>query len=76
MSEQKFTAKQASELANQKKQPIDQILKTIENQAECGNRYIMVAYLHDETLLELVELGYAVSKFTDPFGVENTKIKW
>jgi hypothetical protein len=73
---EKFTAQQAAQLAKKNEQPIDQILKTIENQAGYGNRYIMCAYLPDEVLLEFVELGYAVSKFTDPFGVEQTKIRW
>lgn len=73
---EKFTAKQAAELAKSKQQPVEEILKTIETQAGYGFRFIMIAYLPSETMVELVNLGYTVSKHEDPFGVEQTKIKW
>lgn len=73
---EKFTAQQAAQLAKENEQPIDQILKTIEEQAKYGSRCIIQAYLPDGVLIELVELGYALSKFTDPFGVEQTRIRW
>ena len=77
MSEiKKFTAKEADELSKSNQQPIEEILKTIENQAGYGYRFLMIAYLPQETMVELINLGYAVSKHEDPFGVEQTKIKW
>lgn len=77
MSEiKKFTAKEADELSKSNQQSVEEILKTIENQAGYGYRFLMIAYLPQETMVELINLGYTVSKHEDPFGVEQTKIKW
>lgn len=71
-----FTAKQASALADLKQQPIESILKSIESQAGYGYRFILQSYLSIEITVKLIELGYEISKFTDPMGIEQTKIKW
>lgn len=77
MSEiKKFTAKEADELSKSNQQSVEEILETIENRAGYGYRFLMIAYLPQETMVELINLGYTVSKHEDPFGVEQTKIKW
>lgn len=73
---EKFTAQEAFNLAKSKEQPIESILESIKNQAGYGYRYLLFPYLSDEKTIELINLGYTVTKHIDPLGIEQTKIKW
>ena len=73
---EQFTAAQARELSLTKAKSFEAIIEIIKHQAGFGERYIIDRNVSGETLMELVNLGYIISKLTDPFGVENFKISW
>lgn len=73
---ERLTAKQAAEIAAKKSKTIDQLLEVIKDQAELGKRLILEEYIDPDVLVELVNLGYNVSKRPDQFCVDLYRINW
>lgn len=71
-----LTAKEARTITERNAIKIDQILKQINDSANAGMQFSICPLLPTEVMLELINLGYSVSRNTDPFGMENSKINW
>ena len=73
---EKLTAQMASELSKQNECKLETVLSSIEITAKQGNRCIsMINHIPDAVILELMSLGFSISKTSDPFN-EIVKIKW
>lgn len=69
-------ASEARKITDQNGISLTEALKRIEGQAKIGVSCVMFDNMNPDTLQRLFDLGYRVSKFTDPVGFELTKIEW
>lgn len=69
-------AKEARKLTEENIRPFDNIIKDIELSASRGEQMICIPLVFPEHQIKLIELGYKVSRHTDPIGLEFTKIEW
>lgn len=71
-----FSAKQAAAISLENEIKIESVLENIENCCQNGGRYMLIQLLPDGVIMKLISLGYSVSRVSDPFGVESSKITW
>lgn len=77
MNDAKLTAMEARSLASGSTMGLNGILSDIENNAKSGLLMMSVPLLRQDVIIELIELGYAVSEHTDAnIGVKNNLISW
>lgn len=69
-------AKEARKLTEENIRPFDNIIKDIELSAGRGEQMICIPLVFSEHQMKLIELGYKVSRRTDPIGMEFIKIEW
>jgi len=69
-------ATEAKKITEQNQLSLTAALNIIEEQAKAGRNMAMFDNLHDDTFNRIVELGYRVSKFTDPLGVMFIRVEW
>ncbi|MFC4673449.1 hypothetical protein [Dysgonomonas termitidis] len=69
-------AKEARKLTEENIRPFEVIIQDIEQSASRGNQMICIPVVTPEYQMKLVELGYKISKHTDPIGLDLTKIEW
>lgn len=69
-------ATEAKRITEQNQLSLTDALKQIEGAANSGRSAYVFDNLHLDTFTRLIELGYKVSKFTDPMGWDFTKIEW
>lgn len=69
-------ATEAKRITEQNGVSLTDALKRVEDQAKRGANIVMFDNMNNDTLQQLFDLGYRVSKFTDPMGLEVTRIEW
>ena len=72
-------AQEARSIAALKAPKLEEVLKSIENQAEAGSNFIFImGQIITPLLLQgLLELGYSIKEHTDPFnGMKGLNVSW
>ncbi|MDF1547098.1 MAG: hypothetical protein P1P88_04715 [Bacteroidales bacterium] len=70
-------AKNAREISEKNKLGIEGVLKNIEAVANSGHDTLVCSNLHQDAINFLMELGYKISIFRDPYnGLKNHFISW
>lgn len=70
-------ATEVRKITEQNQFSLTSAIKQIQECAKTGHNMSMFSNLHEDTFKRLIELGYKVSKFTNPFdGVEFIRVEW
>lgn len=69
-------AEEAKRLTEQNQLNLDKALKFIDEAAKRGESMCIFSNLHADTFNRLFDLGYTVSKVTDPMGYRFIRIEW
>ncbi|MBF0577727.1 hypothetical protein [Dysgonomonas sp. GY617] len=69
-------ASEARKITEQYGVSLTEVLDQIKKQEERGASSVFYDNMNPDTLQRLFELGYRVSKFTDPMGVTMTRVEW
>ena len=69
-------ATEARKLTDQNGVSLTEVLEQIKKQAERGASAVFYDNMNPDTLQRLFDLGYRCSKFTDPMGIEMTRLEW
>ena len=70
-------ASEARRVFEENRLKIDFVYEQIKNCAKSGNNYANFPdSLEDKIVTRLINEGYTISKFVDPYGIEVTKVKW
>lgn len=71
-----MNANEARKLTEENQMSLTDAIKSIEASAKRGDKMCLFPNLHQDTLYRLIGMGYKISKFTDPMGLEVDRIEW